>query len=206
MADDNLIDLAIEQRCIAKAHAGDLSALGPVLVTHAKLLYATVVMPRVGNAVLAHDVVRETLATAVEKIDRFAWQGQSIYPWLRQIAINKIFDLHRHHQRSRRLADALAMSSDMQSGPDHSPDAGLIAEQERIHNRQRIDTALSQLTERYRRAIELRLISDLPRETCAEQLGISVGTFDVLLFRAVRAFRKHFGTRQSDDEQQGAPL
>ena len=72
------IDLAIEQASIAKAHAGDLSALAPVLTAYAKLLYATVVMPRVGNATIAHDIVRETLATAVEKIDRFAWQGKSI--------------------------------------------------------------------------------------------------------------------------------
>jgi len=51
------------------------------------------------------------------------------------------------------------------------------------------------LKERYRIAIELRLIQELPREDCAKRLGVTIGTFDVLLFRAVRAFRKQFGER-----------
>jgi RNA polymerase sigma-70 factor (ECF subfamily) len=37
------------------------------------------------------------------------------------------------------------------------------------------------------------LIQELSREDCARRLGVTIGTFDVLLFRAVRAFRKHFG-------------
>ena len=54
---------------------------------------------------------------------------------------------------------------------------------------------MQQLQDRYRTAIELRLIQELPREDCARRLGVTIGTFDVLLFRAVRAFRKHFGER-----------
>ena len=201
------LDLATEQDCITRAQAGNLAALAPLLTSHAKLLYATVVLPRLGNAVLARDIVRETLATAVEKIGTFAWQGKSIYPWLRQIAVNKIFDLHRHNQRSKRLADALAMQTASATDADDSPAAMLIADQERRHNRARIDAALAQLAERYRSTIELRLIHELSRDDCAKQLGVSVSTFDVLLFRAVRAFRKQFGARTSQTEQiSGAQL
>ena len=201
------LDLATEQTCIARAQAGDLAALAPLLTAYAKLLYATVVVPRLGNAVLAHDIVRETLATAVEKIASFQWQGKSIYPWLRQIAVNKVFDLHRHNQRSKRLANALAMQTANATDADDSPAAMLIADQERRHNRARIDATLAQLAERYRSTIELRLIHELSRDDCAKQLGVSVSTFDVLLFRAVRAFRKQFGTRTSQAEQiSGAQL
>ncbi len=201
------LDLATEQDCISRAQAGDLAALAPVLTAHAKLLYATVVLPRLGNAMLAHDIVRETLATAVEKIATFQWQGKSSYPWLRQIAVNKIFDLHRHNQRSKRLADALATQTATTTDADDSPTAMLIADQERRQNRARIDAALAQLADRYRRAIELRLIHELSRDACAKQLGVSVTTFDVLLFRAVRAFRKQFGARTSQSEQiSGAQL
>jgi RNA polymerase sigma-70 factor (ECF subfamily) len=52
---------------------------------------------------------------------------------------------------------------------------------------------MQQLQDRYRTAIELRLIQELSREDCAKRLGVTIGTFDVLLFRAVRAFRKQFG-------------
>ena len=58
----------------------------------------------------------------------------------------------------------------------------------------RIEHTMQQLQDRYRLAIELRLVQELSREECAQRLGVTIGTFDVLLFRAIRAFRKHFGT------------
>ena len=125
------------------------------------------ILPRLGDAATAEDVLRDTLATAVEKIDRFTWQGKSIYPWLRQIAINKVYDLHRHAKRSRRLADAMAQELPSESAPEIHPDAQLIAAQEQRRNRARIDQTLAALNDRYRTAIELRLIEELPREECA---------------------------------------
>ena len=56
---------------------------------------------------------------------------------------------------------------------------------------------MAAIPERYRTAIQLRLIEELTREECAQRLGVAIGTFDVLLFRAVRAFRKRFGERVS---------
>ena len=59
----------------------------------------------------------------------------------------------------------------------------------------RFDETLGKLSDRYREAIQLRLIDELPRAECAAMMEVTTGTFDVLLFRAVRSFRKHFGTR-----------
>src|SRR5215831_322345 len=167
----------------------------PLLERYAQPLYSTVILPRLGDAASAEEVLRDTLATAVEKIRRFTWQGKSIYPWLRQIAINKVYDIHRQSKRSRRLADAMVHEVAVESDPDSHADAQLIADEERRVHRARIDEAMGQLAERYRTAIELRLVQELPREECAKRLGVTIGTFDVLLFRAVRAFRKHFGGR-----------
>src|SRR5438045_2620408 len=165
----------------------------PILERYAAPLYSTVILPRLGDAVSAEEVLRDTLATAVEKIRRFTWQGKSIYPWLRQIAINKVYDVHRQSKRSRRLADAMVHEVAVESDPESHADAQLIADQERRAHRERIAETLVKLAERYRTAIELRLIQELPRDECARRLGVTIGTFDVLLFRAVRAFRKHFG-------------
>jgi RNA polymerase sigma factor (sigma-70 family) len=158
-----------------------------------------VILPRLGDTSSAEEVLRDTLATAVEKINRFTWQGKSIYPWLRQIAINKVYDVHRQSKRSRRLADAMVHEVPVESDPESHADAQLIADQERRAHRDRIDDTMGLLQERYRTAIELRLIQELSREECAKRLGITIGTFDVLLFRAVRAFRKHFGDRVETD-------
>jgi len=187
------IELEQEQRQVEEAQAGNLDAMRPILERYAQPLYGTVILPRLGDAASAEDVLRDTLATAVEKIGRFQWQGKSIYPWLRQIAINKVFDVHRQSKRTRKLADAMAHEVPHETDPESHADAQLIADEERAAHRARIDEAMGQLAERYRTAIELRLVEELSREECAKRLGVTVGTFDVLLFRAVRSFRKHFG-------------
>ena len=187
------LELAQEQQLVEEAQQGNLDAMRPILERYAAPLYSTVILPRLGDAASAEEVLRDTLATAVEKIRRFTWQGKSIYPWLRQIAINKVYDIHRQSKRSRRLADAMVHEIDVETDPASHADAQLIADQERRAHRERIDETLRHLQDRYRTAIELRLIQELPREDCARRLGVTIGTFDVLLFRAVRAFRKHFG-------------
>jgi RNA polymerase sigma factor (sigma-70 family) len=191
-------ELEQEQRLVEEAQAGNLDSMRPILERYAQPLYGTVILPRLGNAASAEDVLRDTLATAVEKIGKFTWQGKTIYPWLRQIAINKIFDLHRQSKRSRRLADAMAHEVATESDPESHADAQLMLEQERAAHREKIQACMGLIAERYRLAIELRLVQELTREDCAKRLDVTIGTFDVLLFRAVRAFRKHFGEDDPD--------
>ena len=200
--DQHRVELEEEQRLVEEAQQGNLDAMRPILERYAQPLYGTVILPRLGDTVSAEEVLRDTLATAVEKIKRFTWQGKSIYPWLRQIAINKVYDVHRQSKRSRRLADAMVHEVSIESDPETHADAQLMADQERRAHRDRIDDTLTQLQDRYRTAIELRLVQELPREECARRLGVTIGTFDVLLFRAVRAFRKQFGDRSVEDTKQ----
>jgi RNA polymerase sigma factor (sigma-70 family) len=199
--DQERAELAQEQRLIEEAQQGNLDAMRPILERYAQPLYGTVILPRLGDTVSAEEVLRDTLATAVEKIKRFTWQGKSIYPWLRQIAINKVFDVHRQSKRSRKLADAMAHEIPVESDPLTHADAQLMADEERRAHRDRIEDTMVQLQDRYRQAIELRLIQELSREECAKRLGVTIGTFDVLLFRAVRAFRKHFGERHASEKE-----
>ena len=188
-----------EQRLVEEAQRGNLDAMRPIFERYASPLYASVILPRLGDTATAEEVLRDTLATAVEKVGSFRWQGKSIYPWLRQIAVNKVYDIHRQSKRSQRLADAMAVELPSATGPELQADTQLVEEEERRLNRVRIDETLVLLSERYRDAICLRLIEELPREECARVMGITVGNFDVLLFRAVRAFRKRFGERDTGE-------
>jgi RNA polymerase sigma-70 factor (ECF subfamily) len=95
------------------------------------------------------------------------------------------------------LAEALSHETPSGTLPEGRADALMIAAQEQSINRERIDEALSSISPRYRTAIELRLIEELPREECARRMEVTTATFDVVLYRAVRAFRKSFGTRDS---------
>jgi RNA polymerase sigma factor (sigma-70 family) len=192
-------ELEEEQRLVAEAQRGNLDAMRPIFDRYAQPLYGAVILPRLGDTATAEDILRDTMLTAVEKIGKFTWQGKSIYPWLRQIAINKVYDVHRQSKRSRRLADALAFELDGETAPEDAADALLMADQDRRSNQERIDSAMTGISERYRLAIELRLIQELSREECAQKLDVTMGTFDVLLFRAIRAFRKRFGHRDGAD-------
>jgi RNA polymerase sigma-70 factor (ECF subfamily) len=187
-----VIDL--ERALVERAQAGDKEAVRLLLVRHADPLYSRVILPRAGDRTVAEDILKETMVTAIEKLGTFRWQGRSIYFWLRQIAVNKVIDHHRGTGRAGRLAQAISAEPDPAILPKRSPgpEAALIAEEERRINAERIQITLEQLNPRYRRAIELRLIEELSREDCARQMEVTVGTFDVLLFRAVRAFRRTF--------------
>ncbi|MCK5799163.1 MAG: RNA polymerase sigma factor [Deltaproteobacteria bacterium] len=187
-----------EQTLLKRARAGDRSALRDLLAPQTEALFARVILPRTGDRAEAEDILKATMVTAIEKLDTFQWTGRSIYFWLRQIAANKVIDHHRRTQRGRRLADALAREGDLLAVAPSGflgPEASFLQGEERRLNQERIAGALAKINARYRRAIELRLVEELSREACAEVLDVTVGTFDVVFFRAVRAFRAAFGER-----------
>ena len=186
------LELEEERRAIARAQAGDPRGLERVFARHAEPLFSSVLLPRLGDRAQAEDLVKETFVTALEKIGSFAWQGRSIFFWLRQIALHKLIDLSRHKGRAQRLLQALAAEAELQPR-DLPVDEALIAEEDRRRALARIEETLARLPERYARAIRLRVMEERPRQECASALGVTLGNFDVLLFRALRAFRKEYG-------------
>lgn len=192
---DEAPDLEQECRAVARAQAGDLSALEPVLQAHAATLFSSMILPRLGDRAQAEDLLRDTLVTAIENIAGFQWQGRSLFFWLRQIALRRVLDVHRARGRSRRVEEALLAEAEAAEHVE-TADVALVAEEDRRRASQRIEAALAGIPERYAQAIRLRLVQDLPRQECAARLGVQVATFDVVLFRAVRAFRKAYGDRE----------
>jgi RNA polymerase sigma factor (sigma-70 family) len=156
-----------EERLVAEAQSGRTESLRPILARYAGPLYAAVILPRLGSSASAEDVLRETFATAIEKIASFRWEGKGIYGWLRQIAQNKIIDLQRRDQRTGRVLRAFA--DEPAPGPTPADEA-LIAEEERRRSRTLIDEVLLLLPERYRAALRLRLIEERVDQT-SQRLG-----------------------------------
>jgi RNA polymerase sigma-70 factor (ECF subfamily) len=189
---DALEDLELERRAVERAQGGDPSALEPHLAAHAEALFSSVILPRVGERALAEEVLEETMVTAIERISTFTWQGRSLFFWLRRIALRKLIDIHRRRGRWRRVARALAVEAEL-AEPASTADDALIAEEDRRRAAARVEAAVAALPERSARAIRLRFVEERAREECAAALGVTVGNFDVILFRAVRAFRKAYG-------------
>ncbi len=64
-----------------------------------------------------------------------------------------------------------------------------------------IAVCMAELDPRYRQVITLRLAEQRSRAEAAELLGVSIGTLDVLLCRACKAFRKHWQLQFGDSSR-----
>ncbi|MBU0551267.1 sigma-70 family RNA polymerase sigma factor [Myxococcota bacterium] len=188
-------NLRWEAKQIKRAKRGDRRAFAALYDAFAEPLYARVLFPRLGEAAAAEDALAETFRVAFEQLDRFEFQGASLWFWLARVARNKATDIHRARQRG---AHAVARYDDLW-GPlrdePELPSAQLERDEEGARLREAMNQALSQINPRYRRVIELRFLEDKPREACAAALEIKLGTLDVLMLRALRALRKAWDGR-----------
>jgi RNA polymerase sigma-70 factor (ECF subfamily) len=188
---------AAEERALVEAaQAGDREALQRVLDRVARPLYAAVILPRIGNAADAEDILRDALMRGMERIDTYRWTGAGVFPWFRQIAVNLVIDHVRRNQRRGRLEDRFEEHvTSVEPLHRAGADEALIEAQERAAAARTLQAAMSTLNERYRRAVELRLVEERTREECAAALNVTVGNFDVILHRALAALRKAYGVR-----------
>ena len=184
-----------ERQCLARALRGEPAAFGEIYDAYAARLYERVLLPVLGNAAAAEDALAETFRIAWQKLGDFEPGKVSIYYWLARIAKNKALDMHRAKKVSGRALANFESLLEPLCTPHDSPEELLERAVSRHAIGEAVQATLSELNERYRRAIELRFLQDLPRETCAEQLGVKLGTFDVLILRALRAFRKSWEER-----------
>jgi RNA polymerase sigma-70 factor (ECF subfamily) len=181
-----------ERECVTRAMQGDRDAFGELYDAHAERIFQRVLYPVLGNASAAEDALAETFRAAFQRLDRYQPGEAGIYPWLAAIARNKALDMHRARKvTGRALANFEALLAPLQVNPG-SPEQLLddaSAQRQLVHG---VHETLGQINARYRDAIAMRFLEDQPREACAERLGVKVGTFDVLLLRALRAFRKRW--------------
>lgn len=194
-----------ERALVERLQRGDPSALEPLWRAWAELVYAAVIFPRLPQRDRAEEVLQQTFLKAWERIQTFTWQENGLLPWIKTIARNLVMDVHRRDQRGERLNQGFAHHQEQdaadwqrpQTRPDH-----LLAEREALDlRRQRVREILTdeRLNERYRRAIELRLFDEREREECAALLEVKVGTFDVLLHRALKRFQQLYVERYGEE-------
>jgi RNA polymerase sigma-70 factor (ECF subfamily) len=72
-------------------------------------------------------------------------------------------------------------------------DQKLSEHRDRQAARARVEEALSRIHPRYARAIRLRVLEERSREDVAQELEVSLATFDVVLHRAMQSLRKVLG-------------
>jgi RNA polymerase sigma-70 factor (ECF subfamily) len=188
-----------ERAVLERVRRGEATAFGELYRAYAAALYRQILYPALGNRAAAEDALAETFRTALQRLDQFQSDDVSIYFWLGRIARNKATDMHRAKNVTRRALasfERLLAPSEVDST---TPESDLDQARRQRDTRQQVESVLGQLNERYAHALRLRFLEDHSREDCATALDVKLGTFDVLLLRALRAFRKRW-----EEQLQGA--
>ena len=183
---DDLVPLAEEQVVVRRLKNGDRSAVATLYTWYGDKLYRATILPRLPNIEQAEDVLRDTFRTVLEKIQTFQAHETSIFFWMRTIAIRKAIDVHRKTKRDRKLTERLKNAKAAPMGQEPaSPDHNLLA----TDLKRAIDMSMERINPRYAQALRMRLLEEKTRDECAAALDITVATFDVLFYRACKAFR-----------------
>jgi RNA polymerase sigma-70 factor (ECF subfamily) len=190
-------ELEKERELCERARGGDRGALGTLLERHGPRLYRAVLLPRLGNQALAEEALSLTYLRVVERIEKFEWQSVGIYPWLRVVALRIALDQVRARKREV-LFDAADLEREVDQAERETRDAAELEAHDLGLARARVVALLGRLHPRYAQAIRLRVLEERPRSEAATELGVSVGTFDVVLHRAMAALRKVLDAEDRD--------
>lgn len=194
-----------EAERVERARSGDRTAFAELYRAYAPPLFAKVLLPKLGSREAAEDALAETFRTAFERLDTYEARGISLYFWLSRIATNKALDMHRAKAvTGRALASFEHLTAPLGEAP-MNPAELFDARGEALRVTAAVRDVLSRINERYRRAIELRFVEDRSREECAAALDVKLGTFDVLLLRALRAFRKEWADAVGEEAPSERP-
>ena len=191
---------------LRRADEGDASAAGQLLGRHRARLRQMVAVridPRLAARVDPSDVVQEALAEATQKLpDYLRHRPLPFYPWLRQIAWEKLLDVHTRHV-------AVQKRSVTREGPNHldlsdhstmqlvdrlvasgtSPSRRMV----RKEIRERVRAALAALPPNDREVVILRHLEQLTLREIAAVLGITEAATQSRYRRAVERLHAVLG-------------
>lgn len=188
-----------ERALVERAQAGNRAAFRELYQRFSPSVHRYAILPLVHNRTLAEDLLADTFVRALENIQRFRWQGKGVLPWLIRIAKNLSLD---HLRKSGRVGGWPAEYEQLVPDPRDLDGETITAHREITGlMRERIDECLVDINPRYRKVLELRLVQGMPRDQAAESMEVSIGTLDVLLFRACKAFRKVYVQRYGEGPQ-----
>jgi RNA polymerase sigma-70 factor (ECF subfamily) len=193
--------LAWEKTQHTRALGGDRAAFTALYQAYAKLVFVRVLMPKLGQVGAAEDALSETFRTAFERLGQFEARQTSIYFWFAKIAEHKALDMHRARAVTGRAIVNLQEQFSALVPQALGADAQLAAHEQEQRVKARLSACMTELNPRYRAALELRFYQERERAECAEALGVSVPTFDVLLLRALRALRKLWQAQSADSKE-----
>jgi RNA polymerase sigma-70 factor (ECF subfamily) len=191
---------------LARASRGEAAARQELLVRHQERLRQMIAVRldrRLAARLDPSDVLQEVLAEAFEKLSDYLQERPiPFYPWLRQLAWERLAKLHRHHLQAQKRStlreqpwqwepsdeSALALSNRLLARGS-GPSGHLMLEE----LRRRVREALIRLRERDREILVMRYLEQLSTREMAAVLGIAEGAVKTRHVRALERLRGLLG-------------
>jgi RNA polymerase sigma-70 factor (ECF subfamily) len=170
-----------DRELVAACQRGEREAFDELMERYQRDIYR-LCFRYVGNPEDAGDMAQETFIRAYKAIGRF--RGQSAFStWLYRIAVNACLNF-----RSARRPAAAELPAEL---PDRG-ESTLVRLEEEERSRE-VRRAVSELPDRQRATLILKVFHELTHQEVAEILGSSVGTVKANLFHALANLRKRLG-------------
>jgi RNA polymerase sigma-70 factor (ECF subfamily) len=194
---------------LSQAAAGDSVACETLFAKHRDRLRQMVALRmdgRLSARVDPSDVVQDAFAEATRQLaDYLRRRPLPFYPWLRNLAWQRLVQLHRLHVKSQKRSvereqpwaagklrgDSMCRLAERLVAEDTSPSQRII----RDELLQRVQDAMSRLRPDDREILVLRHLEQLSVEETAAVLSINVGAAKARHFRAIQRLHSYLSER-----------
>ena len=192
------------------AAAGDTSAATRLLDRHRDRLRNLIALrldTRLSARVDPSDVIQEALVDANAQLTRFANERPlPFYPWLRQVALSRLAQVHRFHLHTQRRAvdrevDKLETmdNSGAELARHFASNLPSPSQQARENEKRRsLDDAIRKLRPTDREVLVLRYVEQLSASDAAAVMRMTPNTFAQRHLRAVRRLRTLVDSLEED--------
>jgi len=178
-----------DEALVALVARGDDGALGELYDRYGRVAYG-VALRVLRDATLAEDAVQEAFVALWRTAARFVPERARASTWLLTLVHRRAVDAVRHEQRRR--TEPLEQAPDpVTAGADD--DALLRFERERVQS------ALAQLPDPQREALELAYFGGFTQAELADRLGQPLGTIKSRMFSGLRRLAELLGDGEQED-------
>jgi RNA polymerase sigma-70 factor (ECF subfamily) len=196
---------------LARAATGDKSAEKQLLTRHRDRLRRMVTVHldrRLAPRLDPSDVVQEAMAEASQKLPDYLREPPvAFYPWLRQIAWQRLVHLQQRHVHAQKRSvlreqpwnldlpdESVADLADRLVTSGSSPSRHMIRKE--LYSRVR--SVLESMPASDRQVLTLRYLEQLSAEESAQVIGINLDAFMKRHFRAIRRIRRLLDAAQEE--------
>lgn len=171
-----------ERRLISRCLAGEVEAFRPLVNRYQRVVFS-IALRMLGGRADAEDVTQQAFVDAFNALDGFDGEGRAhaFSSWLLRIAVNRSKDVLKSKKRTEQPLEDEVPGTDAAFAYDPSNPEANASSGERL---QYLETALLQVSPKYREVLILKDIEELSYEEIHAILQLPLTTLKIRVVRA----------------------